>query len=856
MIKKNGYMMPPFWNFLQKWTLTDAAGRFRLPAVPPGVYEVLPVPGIEIIGKSTPADQLPPEFRKYADQPGTHRLPKPLPAAFARTLVQVADDGKPAVAEIKAVPHVTFTVRFIDGADMPVNSRIDAYPIYVYENARGKGGPEWYGWFDDVPGHPDMMTALIPAASKNLSIQDDRDNVWWNWAPGTPRVRHAGIRLQKLDGDRTEIVVQRLKSNTLEIRLHSTNGKLPEEPDVHVSYPTPFGGDGGRIPDRVAPGVYRLDEMILPDRDCEVIVSADGYKTASTKPFQFREEGQAGVVEVTLTPVARTNSWELADAQPVVLKTPDGKPIPQPVVEQGPECAIACRALDRDTGKPVADAVVKVEIERRVKQNADDEQDIPESNVERESKTDADGRFTVSIPEKAISDHTPLATTSATVWIKHPKYVTYWDSIRPSELAEKPLSDTFPACRNAKLFPARRIVGRLLGPDGKPLRDVQLYQAAALHTRENGIFDLPRTDESGKFAFNVHVGTALKLEFRALQSSRKYYDVPADQTDLGDIRITPGIRVSGRVLDGKGAPVALVSVTTPAVPNPDAQPNFIETTDKDGRFQTDELPPGKYQAIVGDFSHDENGKNTHLYIRHAPGLYLPVPFEIREGQPVPELTLRPVAHVTFVAKLTTSRPRQKEPDDDGKPPTEAESEAYWREWGLQAASLSVKGIYKGAAWESHLNLLMDFSDEGKTCTIRVPKGLVDARLELMHPQRFQLGPSAPELFGAAYRLGKVDAEPPTITLRRYRDTTLKLVWKSEGGQPKCEAHYTREPAMRAAGVIFDVPLLPVTFEKNEAQLSVLPDEEIELTVPGAEPLRVKLSEGETRVVTLSAPASN
>jgi hypothetical protein len=144
--------------------------------------------------------------------------------------------------------------------------------------------------------------------------------------------------------------------------------------------------------------------------------------------------------------------------------------------------------------------------------------------------------------------------------------------------------------------------------------------------------------------------------------------------------------------------------------------------------------------------------------------------------------------------------------------------------------------------------------------VRVPKGLVDARLDFGNVvQRFRLGPDAPELFGTSYRLAKVDADLLAITLRRYRETTLKVTLATPDGKPaaasKFEAHYVREPAMLAAGVVFDTPLLQAAFEGGTARLSVLPDEEIALTVLGTSAVSVKLSEEETRNVTLTVPGA-
>jgi hypothetical protein len=223
------------------------------------------------------------------------------------------------------------------------------------------------------------------------------------------------------------------------------------------------------------------------------------------------------------------------------------------------------------------------------------------------------------------------------------------------------------------------------------------------------------------------------------------------------------------------------------------------------------------------------------------------------------LSLRPVPHITLIAKLTTTRLEPKPRQATGKEATDAETKNLMYEFSQRMAGLSVNGTYAGTRWLSGSSYL-NFSDELKTCTVRVPTGLVDARLDFgTVVQRFRLGPDAPELFGPSYRLTKVDTDLPSITIRRYRETTLKISLSSPEGKPaaapKLEAHYVREPAMLAAGVIFDSPPLQAAVEGNTAQLSVLPDEEIALMVPGSESVRVTLSEGETRAVTLTVPTA-
>ena len=100
------------------------------------------------------------------------------------------------------------------------------------------------------------------------------------------------------------------------------------------------------------------------------------------------------------------------------------------------------------------------------------------------------------------------------------------------------------------------------------------------------------------------------------------------------------MKIAGRVVDALGKPVPWVSVTTPSTPDSTTQPNFVYTTDTDGRFTSGGLPPGKYSVVVGGIYRTEDGERSPTAVKDAPGVYIPVPIVIRDGQDVPDLTLR------------------------------------------------------------------------------------------------------------------------------------------------------------------------------------------------------------------------
>ncbi|MGO9469366.1 MAG: sigma-70 family RNA polymerase sigma factor [Isosphaeraceae bacterium] len=837
-----------YMNNVVARTITQADGRFAIPPVEPGDYQIAPLPDIEIEGGETRPEWLPRDYRKYAAQGAGLRRAQPLTAVFPKHVVSVKAGAAAPQVELRAIPQVLFSASIVDSQGKPA-SALSSYRI----DGRLDAEP-WSSEFRPDHDRVGGMSVLVPLGLKDAQVDCAGENVYWTWDPGGPRVNFYHVRLKVVDGDRLGILIQRYKSATLEIRLRTSAGELPRDPNVRVSYPIHRGGDGGPIPNRVAADVYRLDQELLPGRNTVVQVRAPGFKSMMTKPFQFTEEGQHGVVELTLEPGQSTPGIRLSDAVPIVLRTPVGKPIIAPAPPVEPARAIVCRAVDKDTTLPVAGAVVTFGVEQRTDEDGKDDYDSLESH---KTKTDHDGRFTVDVPEKYLPDPSPARWLNVWVTISHPRYVTYLDIADTREIAKNGISDTFPAFRTVKLLPARTLMGRLLGADGRPLPKVPIYKqydlAAWPRDAEHSV-----TGEDGRFSARVPLHAALKLEFRAREAARLYHDVGPNQTDLGDIRLHPGVRITGRVVDASGKPVPWISVTTPATPDSTRQPNFVYTTDDEGRFRSGGLPHGNYLVTVGGMHRTAGKEESPTPAEDAPDVYVPVPVVIRDGDAESELTLRPVESVRFKATffwpLTKIDPRaspKKAPPDDGDPA--ALAEAYKDE-----PAIFVRGKYHGMEWASQYSFAAAAEQPG-TYTVRVPKGLTDATLFLGMiqglPRWFRLDPKSPELFGTAYRLDRVDADRLGIQIRPYRLTTLRVV--VSGSRPDeitVRPRYVRQAEMKAAGVVFD-PLPPLSPDTDgKFRLYVLPGEELEISATArgnaTATARVELAEGETRELRL------
>ncbi len=821
-----GILRDPEWR-----TIADGQGRFALPPVPPGTYDVAPVRDLQVVAGATRAEQLP-EADRARLEPGKDALiVRPLPATFVRFEVTL-EKAEPAVeVTLKAVPHATLTARFVDAIGQPAPAGA-GYDMNGYVDRTW-----WRSDFDPVPGRFDAISALVPLGLRSVSVETAHDDVWWTWSPDVARQAGDGASLGRVQGDLPSILAERVKGSTLEVRVKAEGAKALGRFDVSVSFPNKRGGiaaDGFAHPDEVRPGVYRLDHGLLPARVATVRVLADGYKGIITREFQFPSGGLSGTIDLTLKAGDRDLNDMVNNPEPVSLLDAQGRPIPQADPAAQVQRAIDCRAVDADTGRPVAGAAVEFGMEQHV-------DDAGEQNwawlEQGKATTDADGRFVVLVPEKYLPDPAPRRVVHARATIAHPGYVTYFDTADTREIASKGVSAASPEFVAVRLVPARTLTGRLLGPEGKPRAGVSIYKQYDLNNYPRDA-ETPKTDADGRFRAKVPVKAALKLEFRAAEAARNYVDVPADRTDLGDVRLARGVRVVGRVVDADGAPVPWISVTTPSLPNREGQPNFNYTTDKDGRFRTDDLPPGRYLAHVGQIHRTDAGADSPMAVKDAPGVFVDIPFEIRnDGAIAPELILKPVEHVTFVATLAPIVPGPKSKDDQR----------------LFIPYFTVKGRVGGVDWFNTSTVATEAGD--RSYTVLVPRGLTDATLNFgAQVQRFRLEAGAPELFGPSVKLGRVDADQLSIAV--YRPCPAIIEVRLAPGA-RLAARHARQGEMEALGVVFD-PKQPTPYilpEGDLARVYTLPGEDVDLTAtaPGFEPAtaRVKLEEGETRAVPLA-----
>jgi hypothetical protein len=161
---------------------------------------------------------------------------------------------------------------------------------------------------------------------------------------------------------------------------------------------------------------------------------------------------------------------------------------------------------------------------------------------------------------------------------------------------------TIRLCRSAS------ITGRVLSPDGTPIPGAKVSAHVDVGVVTcHGTFPVgapAATDDTGQFILSdLYPDTRYRLRVECPGRERKLTDWIAVRTqELCDklqivLRDAPGF-VAGRVVDGKGQPVAKTRVILGHPCIPDA----VSITDGEGKFRIDDLVPGEEVTLCLDWS--------------------------------------------------------------------------------------------------------------------------------------------------------------------------------------------------------------------------------------------------------------
>jgi hypothetical protein len=270
-------------------TLTAADGTFAFRPLPPGTYRVYP------------SEQgWDPTTREGAHDPPR----RPLPAVFAAHTVSLKEGEAPDPVEVRAVPHVVVEAQLYNskgekrsGHEIDLTGRID--------------GGFWFAQCQ--PTADGAYRMLAPHGLENAQIvlmTNEHSALQFRTAKDGPLRHSRNIRLGTLDHDVKGVEIIRYEAPIIVINATTRDGKPVKGFRASVDYTKPDPERDGKYIlkggvrsdvslEEQGDGRYRTSQLV-PDREVEVTVKADGFKTASRKVTL--PEGKVEEVTLVLEP--------------------------------------------------------------------------------------------------------------------------------------------------------------------------------------------------------------------------------------------------------------------------------------------------------------------------------------------------------------------------------------------------------------------------------------------------------------------------------------------------------------------------------------------------------------------------
>lgn len=489
--------------------------------------------------------------------------------------------------------------------------------------------------------------------------------------------------------------------------------------------------------------------------------------------------------------------------------------------------------VDKDAGKGIPNATVIV---RRFEFMSEGTNVLAETR----HKTDAEGKYSFEIPPEQIA----IPRMSIELHVAHDDYAGQIGFYVLSTIREKEALGERPSFERIELGLSEPITGTVVAPDGKPLGGVKIVGYSKVTPLE---FPEPRstaeaiTDSSGKFRLNAvkrGKGVFWVVPTDYAETSR---EITEKHGDVGEIRLRPGVRASGRVLSAEGKPVAGVPVNilyTGGGSEITGDVNAVGTsvrrsaiTDNDGHFAFDPLPTGDYWIAPAELKIDPTiGWDFRIRRYELPGAFLPVNVKIQEGVASAPIEIQALPHVIFNAQFLDSKGNKTSGED---------------------VVVNMNGEMDGQYWFGEGR-----SNSDGTVSICIPHGMhVRLNMELAPRLRFRRGKGKDLENNVMFvDLGTLNDDVEGFEIIRYRETVVRVnAVDAEGKQVKVFRVAATYPW--GSHVYSGSDLIFNRQDDGRYQATqMLPDEDVKFTVtaPGYEPASetVRLGEGESKDLVL------
>ncbi len=448
-----------------------------------------------------------------------------------------------------------------------------------------------------------------------------------------------------------------------------------------------------------------------------------------------------------------------------------------------------CRLVDVISGEPVAGAVVKVQ--RMVSGGGKSFEEWP---VKRETDhtTDAEGRYTIDIlPEESEERRLYIQIRST----KHPDYVDYFGGYSYSMIKKNMKMGSRPFFESIRVWPAVKLRGTVVTPDGEPAAGVQVFGYSKLDLEKldtPGFFIDGKTNDEGVFELKaVRGGKAVVwlspkdycpsthvVESRAAELGKTMLDylhldglVPGvrDEAvktrDVGRLVLEDGIRIQGRVVDVDGTPIEGVWVNAGLQEGPAKKEIGMQLadhidrsalTDADGRYRMGSLPPSTYRVTPWEEPQERSVEDRTP--RPVPAEFFPQTVTLKEDAKIATVDFQAVPDVTVVAQYYRS---------SGEP--------------RSGSRLHLSGRIEGEFYWKRCH-----PDAKGRIEVTVPTGLEKASLSLITNEhsalRHRITKDGPLMNANRVELGTISSDMKEIAIIRYVAPILLIKPVDEDGQ--------------------------------------------------------------------------
>ncbi|MGB7159028.1 MAG: M56 family metallopeptidase, partial [Tepidisphaeraceae bacterium] len=495
--------------------------------------------------------------------------------------------------------------------------------------------------------------------------------------------------------------------------------------------------------------------------------------------------------------------------------------------------------LDKSTGKPIEGATITVH--RLTSRKPGPMRKFAEAS---RHKTDAQGRFAFDVPpEQAAEDLLYLELDAS-----HPDYVGFNGTgyshsmiVKNRSLGEEPFFSKL------ELNPGEEVTGVIHDPGGKPLADVPVRFVSIIRTEHPFLASPPdwaggevKTDQTGRFRFNAIKGGGML----GIWASPKEYAVlhaPLNEKrgDVGTLTVEPGVRLTGRLLDAEGKPLAKLRVEAESDDRGTYNRSIGERhawTNEQGTYTLDPLKSGAYTLRVsGRQPRTDGGVAPEIPMTSA---FLPTPLTIAPQQGAAQtFDVRAVPHAIVRLQYVNSAGKPRGGHDQ-----------------------LLNGMYNGKFHSA----IGRANETGRVEWI-IPKGLEKVEVTLSTNEHSALrrrrGDGLIENnHNGQFELGTVNGDVTDLIAIRYDAPVLVVRIVGPDGKPSSVMPLVKYPSgtVKMRGLWTNGYQGDVWLEKQDGSwrsVNLLPDQEFTLSAQaeGAErsEQKLKLPEGEVREVMVT-----